>query len=40
MPNFREKIVPVMGDLQIEDLGMSDNDKNFIINNVSNEQME
>jgi len=36
MPNFQEKIIPIMGDLNVEDLGMSDNDKNLLINNVSN----
>jgi len=36
MPNFREKIIPLMGDLKVEDLGMSEDDKNLLMNNVCN----
>ncbi|XP_011706947.1 PREDICTED: putative fatty acyl-CoA reductase CG5065, partial [Wasmannia auropunctata] len=32
-PNFRKKIVPIMGDLEIEDLGLSKNDKDILIHN-------
>ncbi|XP_071653071.1 putative fatty acyl-CoA reductase CG5065 isoform X3 [Temnothorax longispinosus] len=35
VPNFRKKIVPVIGDLEIEDFGLSENDKNILINQVS-----
>ncbi|XP_071578259.1 fatty acyl-CoA reductase wat-like isoform X2 [Temnothorax nylanderi] len=32
VPNFRRKIVPIIGDLDIEDFGLSENDKNILIN--------
>ncbi|TGZ50537.1 hypothetical protein DBV15_05250 [Temnothorax longispinosus] len=35
VPNFRKKIVPIIGDLDIEDFGLSENDKNILINQVS-----
>ncbi|XP_011707146.1 PREDICTED: putative fatty acyl-CoA reductase CG5065 [Wasmannia auropunctata] len=33
--NFRKKIVPIMGDLEIEDLGLSENDKDILIRKIS-----
>jgi len=34
VPSFREKVVPITGDLSIEDFGLSENDKNILINKV------
>jgi len=34
VPFFRKKIVPIIGDLNIENFGMSENDKNILINKV------
>jgi len=34
VPYFRKKIIPITGDLNIEDLGLSENDKNILINKV------
>lgn len=36
MPNFRKKVVPIIGDLNVENLGLSENDKNMLIRKVSN----
>ncbi|XP_036147070.1 fatty acyl-CoA reductase wat [Monomorium pharaonis] len=35
VPNFRQKVVPVIGDLNVKDFGLSANDKNMLINEVS-----
>ncbi|KAM0735557.1 putative fatty acyl-CoA reductase [Formica fusca] len=35
MPNFRKKVVPIIGDLNVENLGLSENDKNMLIRKVS-----
>ncbi|TGZ47496.1 Fatty acyl-CoA reductase, partial [Temnothorax longispinosus] len=35
VPNFRKKIVPIIGDLETEDFGLSENDENILINQVS-----
>ncbi|XP_025072855.1 putative fatty acyl-CoA reductase CG5065 [Pogonomyrmex barbatus] len=35
MPDFRKKIVPIVGDLNIENFGLSEADKNILINKVS-----
>ncbi|XP_011865825.1 PREDICTED: putative fatty acyl-CoA reductase CG5065 isoform X3 [Vollenhovia emeryi] len=35
VPNFRKKVVPIVGDLEIENLGLSENDKNILIHKVS-----
>ncbi|KYN28992.1 hypothetical protein ALC57_01639 [Trachymyrmex cornetzi] len=35
VPNFRKKIVPIMGDSNIKDLGLSESDKNMLISKVS-----
>jgi len=34
VPCFRKKIVPITGDISIEDFGLSENDKNILINKV------
>jgi len=34
IPCFRKKIVPIIGDLNIEDFGLSEKDKNILINKV------
>jgi len=34
VPCFRRKIVPITGDLNIEGFGLSENDKNILINKV------
>ncbi|XP_011865824.1 PREDICTED: putative fatty acyl-CoA reductase CG5065 isoform X2 [Vollenhovia emeryi] len=35
VPHFRKKVVPIVGDLEIENLGLSKNDKNILIHKVS-----
>ncbi|KYM75387.1 hypothetical protein ALC53_14083, partial [Atta colombica] len=35
VPNFRKKIVPIRGDFNIKDLGLSESDKNMLISKVS-----
>ncbi|XP_036142756.1 fatty acyl-CoA reductase wat-like isoform X2 [Monomorium pharaonis] len=35
VPNFRQKVVPIIGDLNVEDFGLSANDKSILINKVS-----
>ncbi|XP_036143619.1 fatty acyl-CoA reductase wat isoform X2 [Monomorium pharaonis] len=35
VPDFRQKVVPIIGDLNVEDFGLSANDKNMLINEVS-----
>ncbi|TGZ35771.1 fatty acyl-CoA reductase wat-like [Temnothorax longispinosus] len=35
VPNFRKKIVPIIGNLDTENFGLSENDKNILINQVS-----
>ncbi|XP_039305879.1 fatty acyl-CoA reductase wat [Solenopsis invicta] len=35
VPNFRQKIVPILGDINVEGFGLSENDKNILINKVS-----
>ncbi|XP_011700623.1 PREDICTED: uncharacterized protein LOC105457578 [Wasmannia auropunctata] len=35
VPNFRKKILPIIGDLEIDGLGLSENDKNILIREVS-----
>ncbi|TGZ48232.1 Fatty acyl-CoA reductase, partial [Temnothorax longispinosus] len=35
VPNFRKKIVPIIGNLVIEDFGLSESDNNTLINQVS-----
>lgn len=34
MPNFRKKVVPIIGDLNVENLGLSENDKNMLMREV------
>jgi len=34
VPCFRKKIVPIIGDLNIEDFGLSENDKKILISKV------
>jgi len=34
VPSFRKKIVPIIGDLNIEDFGLSEKDKDILINKV------
>ncbi|XP_011704930.1 PREDICTED: putative fatty acyl-CoA reductase CG5065 [Wasmannia auropunctata] len=35
VPNFRKKVVPIVGDLNIKDFGLLESDKNMLINEVS-----
>ncbi|XP_070150454.1 fatty acyl-CoA reductase wat-like isoform X2 [Polyergus mexicanus] len=35
MPNFRKKVVPIICDFNVENLGLSENDKNMLIRKVS-----
>ncbi|XP_011870261.1 PREDICTED: putative fatty acyl-CoA reductase CG5065 isoform X2 [Vollenhovia emeryi] len=35
VPNFRKRIVPIIGDINIEGFGLSENDQNLVINEVS-----
>lgn len=32
IPNFRKKIAPIIGDVDIEGFGLSENDQNLLIN--------
>ncbi|XP_011686382.1 PREDICTED: putative fatty acyl-CoA reductase CG5065 [Wasmannia auropunctata] len=35
VPTFRKKVVPIVGDLELDDLGLSENDRNILIRKVS-----
>ncbi|KAL6437910.1 hypothetical protein ACFW04_004313 [Cataglyphis niger] len=35
MPNFRKKVVPIISDFNVENLGLSENDKNMLMREVS-----
>lgn len=34
VPTFRKKVVPIVGDLELDDLGLSENDRNILIRKV------